>query len=95
VDLKDASGISDPKIRLIHYSSQSEQLHLAHATARLAAAGQSHWYDGPTRAHRHPELQALFDQLLTAAGHAGYSPERYLPAEPFGRYGIRSYAHRR
>jgi hypothetical protein len=94
VDLKDSEGIDDPRVKLIHYSSQWEQPHLRHAAARLARQGRRHWFDGPTMTHRHAELQALFDELLIEAAAAGFSPERYEPAEPFGRYAIRSYANR-
>jgi len=94
VDLKMSTGINDPRVKLIHYSSQWEQPHLPHAQARLAAQGRKHWFDGPTTSHREPQLTALFDELLIEAINAGYSPEKYEPEKPFGPYHIRSYANR-
>jgi len=94
VDLKMSTGADDPRIRLIHYSSQWEQPHLRHAAKRLMARGKKHWFDGPVVPHREPALRALFDELLAEAISEGYTPEMYEPSEPFGHYDIRSYAGR-
>lgn len=77
LDLKGASGLDDPALKIIHYSQMAHQPHLAHARRRLAAQGRKHWYDGETAPHWRPELQALFDQLLTQAEAAGFHPALY------------------
>lgn len=75
--------LADPRVKAIHYSRIETQLHLTHAIPRLAAAGQSHWYQGEVFPHRRPELQALFDRLLADAIAAGYLPENYR-VDPYG-----------
>lgn len=77
IDLKGYASIDDPRIKLIHYSSMSTQMHLPHATARLAAQGRRHWYDGATGAHWRPELIELFERELAAAKDAGFAVEHY------------------
>lgn len=94
VDLKKSSGVDDPEIKMIHYSSQTEQVHFKHALQRLGASGKKHWFDGPVVPHRDHRLQELFDEVLAEAVAAGYSPERYVPAVPYGDYAIRSHAGR-
>lgn len=93
VDLRDTDGVLDPSIKIIHYSSQWEQIHLGYAVKRLAARGRKHWWDGNTTQHRYPVLQRLFDELLVEAAEAGYTPERYETPKPYGKYGIRSYVN--
>lgn len=90
VDLK-GTELSDPALKLIHYSSIAHQPHLERAVARLRAQGRRHWYDGERFPHWRPELVALFDRLITEASAFGYGPERYDVAEPFYPR-IRSYA---
>lgn len=95
VDLKDTDGnANDPRIKLIHYSSQWEQVHLSYASERLAKVGRKHWYNGPTNPHRFSDLQLLFDDVFAEAKSAGYSVSDYEPVVPFGPYQIRSYAYR-
>jgi hypothetical protein len=69
--------LGDPRVKAIHYTRIETQLHLKHAIPRLAAEGQSHWYQGEARNHERPELQALFDSLLIEAAAHGYGIERY------------------
>lgn len=70
-------GVFALKTKAVHYTRIENQLHLKHATRRLAAEGRAHWYTGPTFDHPTPELQVLFDTLLAEAEAAGYSPARY------------------
>ncbi len=71
------ASLFDERIKALHYSRISSQVHLKHAAARLAAEGRSHWYTGETHAHPHPDMQPMFDALLAEAIAAGYGPERY------------------
>lgn len=77
IDLKRCDGIDDPDVKCIHYSSMPHQPHLKWARARLAAQGRRHWYDGETAPHWRPELQQLFDRMLTQAEAAGFAPALY------------------
>jgi hypothetical protein len=77
IDLKRCDGIDDPDVKVIHYSSMPHQPHLKWARPRLAAQGRRHWYDGETAPHWRPELQDLFDRLLTQAEAAGLHPALY------------------
>lgn len=76
--------LDHPTIRAIHYTDMSCQPHLGYARARLAAAGQQHWYDGAARPHPRKDLQHLFDRLLAEAIAAGYTLDRYVPAQLYG-----------
>lgn len=90
VDLK-GSSLDDPDLKVVHMSSIAHQPHFPHAVRRLAAKGQSHWYSGAHFDHWRPELIERFDVLLVEAAAAGFTPDRYEPAKPFGAYPMRSY----
>lgn len=94
IDLKRATGLDDPTVKIVHYSSMPHQPHLKHAVPRLAANGLKHWYDGRTAPHWRPELEQLFDALLAEASAAGYVPANYEPDEPFGAYVKKSFKNR-
>lgn len=94
IDLKRSEGLTDPTLKVVHYSSMAHQPHLKHARPRLAAKGLAHWYDGETAPHWRPELEARFDQLLAEAIAAGFAPARYEPAETFGDFRKKSFAGR-
>jgi hypothetical protein len=91
IDGEDFTDLGDPRIKIIHYSSEAHQPHLRHALPRLAAAGQRHWFDGRVLPHWRPELQALFDGLLEEAIAAGFTPEKYVPAGDPVAYRIASH----
>lgn len=84
IDGEDYKDLSDPEIKIIHYSSEAHQPHLKHALPRLAAEGQKHWFDGETKPHWRNDLQTLFDRLLKEANAAGFTADKYISAEPFG-----------
>lgn len=94
IDLKGVTGLDDPTLKMIHYSSMPNQVHLKYARARLEKEGKRHWYDGDTGPHWRPELQELFDRLYAEAQAAGYTVDRYLPKVPYGDYRKRSYAEK-
>lgn len=81
--------LADPRVKALHYTGIPTQVQLKHALPRLAREGGRHWFPGPAKPHRSPQLQALFDQLLQEATANGFGIERYR-REPFGRYEIRS-----
>ena len=81
-------------IKALHYTDMRTQPHLARATARLAAVGRRHWYDGPTRPHPRADVRELFERTLKEAVKNGYTVDRYTPHEPFGPYVKRSFAGR-
>ena len=71
-------------VRIVHYTDLSTQPHLNYAIPRLAGAGRSHWYDGPLRSHPRPDIAMLFEREFAAAKIAGYTVDRYLPAQAYG-----------
>lgn len=77
IDGGDYTSLSDPRLKAIHYSRMSHQLHLKHAIPRLRAEGRSHWYTGEVTEHPRKDLQQLFDDLLVEAIANGFPPERY------------------
>lgn len=88
----DEMPIGDPRMKAIHYTRMEHQFHLKYASARLAKAGRTHWYTGPTFAHPRADLQALFDQLYAEALAAGYTVEQY-EVDPFTGAQRRAFAY--
>ncbi len=98
IDGEDFADIRDPRIKALHYSSEQHQPHLKHALPRLVDAGEDHWFvatGGRPKPHWRADVQDLFDDELAEAIAAGYKPELYAPAEPFGAYPIQSHANYR
>lgn len=92
IDGEDFAALDNPRIKMLHYSAEDTQPHLKYAVTRLAEQGRNHWFDGRIRHHWRPEMETLFDTLLLEAKAAGYTPERYVPAAPFGPYRLQSHA---
>jgi hypothetical protein len=65
------------KIKILHYTDMSTQMHAKYALPRLEAKGWKHWFDGEFREHRRQDVQDLFDGLYNEAMDAGYTPEKY------------------
>jgi hypothetical protein len=86
IDLEDYKYINDPRIKIIHYSSEAHQPQLKHAVPRLAAEGKKHWFEGQIKPHWRSELQELFDLELQEASEEGRLPSQYMPDPPFGKY---------
>jgi hypothetical protein len=79
--------LHDPDIKIIHFTKVETQPHLKWALPRLRDAGQQHWNrQAQPMPHARPDVQPLVDHLWKQAQEAGYTAERYLPAQPFGRY---------
>lgn len=81
LDSQDADALGDAGI--VHYTDLATQPHLNYAIPRLTAAGGAHWYDGPLRPGR-PDVSMLFEREFAAAKVAGYTVDKYLPAQAFG-----------
>jgi len=73
----DGFDLADTRIKATHYSRIEHQVHLKHATARLAAQGRTHWYAGPVFQHPNAALQAHFDAMLIDAQAAGLTYESF------------------
>lgn len=82
LDTVDTAPLAEAKI--LHYTALDTQPHLRHALPRLAAEGRKHWYDGPRRPHPRGDIMQRFEWEFADAKEAGYTPERYAPAETFG-----------
>lgn len=80
------ASLSDPDIKLIHFTAVPTQPHLKWAIPRLKAAGLMHWNNCVAQPHPNRQVQPLVDKLWAEAQAAGYTVERYLPEEPFGSY---------
>lgn len=88
IDGEEYADLNDPDIKIIHYSSEAHQPHLKHALPRMKKLGRSHWFNGHVKPHWRPEMQELFDGLLSEAEAAGYSSSRYAEGNIFGAYNI-------
>jgi hypothetical protein len=77
-------ALDDPALKVLHYTDMSTQPHLKYALNRMAAKGRRHWYNGPVRPHRRPDVIALFDRLLAEAEAAGYPVSKYEQEPPYG-----------
>jgi hypothetical protein len=87
LDGENYKTLTDPDIKVIHFTRVETQPHLKWALPRLQASGQRHWNRlmQPVP-HARPDVQPLVDNLWKLAQEAGYTAQRYLPAQPFGRY---------
>lgn len=79
IDGEDYKDLSDPDIKIIHYSDMSSQPHLKYAVPRLESNGQQHWYDGTIRDHWRQDLKDLFEIKYKEALDSGYTVEQYVP----------------
>ena len=75
------AGVFQSETKAVHYTRIENQLHLGHAAKRLAKSGRAHWYTGQTFPHPTPELQRLFDDLLSEAQANGLTYESYRYGE--------------
>lgn len=81
-----------PFAKIVHYTDLRTQPHMPYARRRLAGLGLKHWHDGSWRPGR-DDVARLFEEEFVKAAAAGYTPERYQPAERFGPIGKRSLAN--
>lgn len=74
-------GENDPieKIKILHYTDMSTQMHAKYAIPRLEKLGIKHWYDGELREHRRKDVIELFDKYYEEALANGYTVEQYQP----------------
>jgi len=89
---KDTGGeykeVSDPEIKVLHFTQIPTQPHLRHAIPRLAKEGRKHWYSSnPPRPHHRKDAVEFFDKMLAEAIANGYTLDRYRNPTPFGEYG--------
>jgi len=77
-------GENDPldQIKILHYTDMSTQPHGKYATTRLEAEGRKHWFDGEFRAHRRPDVEALFDKYYNEAVASGMMATDYYSTDP-------------
>jgi hypothetical protein len=81
--------ITDPEIKILHFTEIPTQPHFRYALPRLTKEGGKHWYTAPYSIRPHPRKDAvkLFDALLLEADACGYEIDRYRNPVPFGDYG--------
>jgi hypothetical protein len=92
IDGEDYTSLSDPGIKILHYSAENVQPQLKYAIPRLTRDGRKHWFDGAVSSHWRHDLVELFDRTLEEAKATGFDPEKYAPAQPYGPYRIQSHA---
>lgn len=85
---------SETNPKAIHYTYMASQPQLRHAIPRLAKKGENHWYDGQLQLGKYPEIDKLFDELLTEAEQNGYGVDRYTQDPIYGEYHKKSYKGR-
>jgi len=83
--------LSEPDIKLIHFTKVETQPHLKWALPRLHANKQKHWgeYARPVGLpHARADVAPLVERLWKEAQTAGYGIDRYLPQpeDMFGQY---------
>lgn len=65
-------------IKLLHFTSMDQNPGVKLAVKRLGSQAQ-HWYDGPIRPHRRPEIEQVFYQYYEEALADGFSVADYVP----------------
>jgi hypothetical protein len=92
LDGESYESITDPEIKIIHFTKVETQPHLKWALPRLKAKGQRHWNQWTLKAeqpqpHRRKDVQPLVDQLWAEAQFAEYNAQKYEDsATNFGSY---------
>lgn len=92
LDGESYATLTDPDIKIIHFTKVETQPHLKWALPRLRAKNKQHWNQWTLRAqqplpHRRPDVQPLVDTLWQQAQEAGYTAEKYEAlATNFGSY---------
>ena len=82
----DGLPLSDPSIKLLHFTSIDSQPHLPLARARLVKEGRKHWYDGPVRPHWRQELMTLWHREYDAGLASGLTLKGRRGKELFGPF---------
>jgi hypothetical protein len=78
----DGENDSLDKIKILHYTDMSTQMHAKYCMPRLEGEGRKHWFDGEFRSHRRPDVQELFDKYYHEALQSGMSPYDYYSTDP-------------
>lgn len=81
-------SVTDPDIKILHFTRIPTQPHLRHAMPRLAKEGRRHWYNKEAiRPHHRKDAIAYFEAELEGAIAHGYALDNYRNPTPFGDYG--------
>lgn len=84
--------LTDPEIKVIHFTKVETQPHLRWALPRLEAQGKKHWNQWTLHSkqplpHRRPDVAPLVETLWQNAQEAGYTAAKYeAMATNFGNY---------
>lgn len=80
------ASLSNPEIKVLHFTKVPTQPHLKWAVPRLAAAKMRHWNNCAAEPHPRKDVRVLVDRLWAEAQAAGYTVDKYLPVVSFGSY---------
>jgi hypothetical protein len=92
--------LTDPEIKVLHFTRVESQPHLKWALPRLKAQGKKHWNRWTLRAeqplpHARPDVVPLVDYVWSRAKEAGYTADKYEAiATNFGDYDAVRGGHR-
>lgn len=92
LDGESYATLTDPDIKIIHFTKVETQPHLKWALPRLKQQGKKHWNQWTLRAqqplpHRRPDVAPLVEIIWQQAQEAGYTAEKYeAMATNFGNY---------
>lgn len=92
LDGENYSSLSDPDIKVIHFTKVETQPHLKWALPRLVAEGNKHWNAATLKQttalpHARSDVAPLVDSIWEEARASGYTVEKYnLGLIPYGQY---------
>jgi len=92
LDGENYATLTDPDIKIIHFTKVETQPHLKWALPRLKAQGKKHWNQWTLRAeqplpHRRKDVAPLVEIIWQRAQEAGYTAAKYEAlASNFGSY---------
>ena len=93
LDGENYAKLTDPDIRILHFTRVQSQPHLKWALPRLKAQGRKHWNwhalggRDKEEPHRRPDVAPLVDYVWKQTQAAGYTAEKYEAiATNFGNY---------
>jgi hypothetical protein len=80
--------LSDPDIKIIHFTKVETQPHFKYALPRLKLEGIRHWNRQATwNVHQRLDVEPLVDRIWKEAQEAGYTVDKYNKGlNPFGPY---------
>jgi hypothetical protein len=88
-DGEGCDDVSEPHVKVVHYTNIPTQPNHVLSRARLAREGRAHWFKGVDQLHPRADIRKLFNNEYAEACAEGRGPEAFRTQAEFGSYGLR------